>query len=383
MNTPPVGSTPSPARLPGTLPSQGAGLAISLVFAVLMTAVIAWLTPALDRFENPTNGQITYDSQLPATERAAHYEWKLDEPTWLSRLSAWGLYGLHQILAWGMIAWGARRSRQRLAAGGARFGDRLDPAGVGFLVVNVVFSLLHLWQTHTFYDGLAQDVAVFTSQGSVIVMLVLILIMQNDRRGLFFGQKIPMPKAAVAFIKQYHGYYIAWALIYTFWFHPTTGTFGHLVGFFYMFALLGQGALIYTRTHVSLKWSAFLEALVLLHGSTVAFVGQQSSLWTMFMSGFGFMFIATQLWGLKLPKVLNWVFTGLFAAVVLLLYSGALGGAGPLFVKNIGQIHQVLWIPATLYLLIPVFLVLAALLAWLQRRLAPGRNATAGKTSGA
>jgi hypothetical protein len=93
-----------------------------------------------------------------------------------------------------------------------------------------------------------------------------------------------------------------------------------------MLALLSQGALLYTRLHVSLKWSAFLEALVLLHGATVAFAGQGSPLWTMFASGFGFMFVATQLWGLKLPRAANIVLVAAYAAAVIVLYSGALGG---------------------------------------------------------
>jgi hypothetical protein len=216
-------------------------------------------------------------------------------------------------------------------------------------------------------------VAVFTSQGSVIVMLVLILIIQNDRRGLLFGWKAPMPRAAVDFIKKYHGYYVAWALIYTFWFHPMTGTFGHLVGFFYMFVLLGQGALLYTRTHLSLKWSAFLEALVLMHGATVAFAGQQSPLWTMFLTGFGFMFVGSQLCGLKLPRWGNALVLGGYAAVVILLYSGVLGGLGPLFGQKPAMIHQVLWIPFTLYALVPVFLLLAFLLSLGARALGGGR----------
>jgi hypothetical protein len=199
--------------------TQRFGLVASLVFAA--------------RFESPAASLITRDAQLPQAERAAHYEWKLNEPTLGSRLSAWGLYGLHQIAAWGMIAWGARRKSKASSCGERRFTERLDPAGIGFMAVTVVFGLLHIVQTQLFYDGLAQDVAVFTSQGSVIVMLVLILVMQNDRRGLFFGKKVPMPRAAVDFIKKYHGYYIAWALIYTFWFHPATGTLSHLVGFLY------------------------------------------------------------------------------------------------------------------------------------------------------
>ena len=348
--------------------SQTFGLLVVFGLAVIMTALVARLTPALSRFEAPENNLITLDSSLPAADRAAHYEWKLNEPSLLTRLSAWGGYAVHQILAWGMIFWGVQRKRKASLAGRARFNPRLDPAGIGFFGVNLVFGLLHLVQTQIFYDGLAQDVPVWTSQASVIVMLVLVMIIQNDRRGLFFGKKLPLPKVAVDFIKRYHAYYIAGALTYTFWFHPMTGTMGHLVGFFYMFVLLGQGTLMFTRLHVSLRWSAFLESLVLIHGATVAFVGQQSPLWTMFATGFGFMFIATQVWGLKLPKWANVGLVALYSAAVLVLYSGALAGLGPLFAKTPAQIHQILWIPLVLYLLVPVFVGLAAALAWLRDR---------------
>ncbi len=361
----------------GFIGSERFGLIASLAFAAVMTATIALLTPALARFESREAGLITRDADLPKEERASHYEWKLNQPTAWTRLSAWGLYALHQAAAWSMIAWGARRKRRAAAAGERTVTDRLDPAGIGFFAVNAVFGLLHVAQTHLFYDGLAQDVPVWTSQGSVIVMLVLALIMQNDRRGLFFGKRVPMPRGAADFVKKYHGYYVAWALVYTFWFHPTTGTFGHLVGFFYMFALLAQGTLLYTRIHVSLKWSALLEGLVLLHGASVAFMGQRSPLWTMFASGFGFMFVATQLWGLKLPKPVAWALVGLYAAAVAILYSGVLGGLGPLFSQRPSQVHQALWIPFTLYGLVIPFLALAALLSWIGKKAARGRTGAA------
>lgn len=354
------------------LPSQGLGLLGVLIFATAMTAAIALLSPNLARFESASAHLITRDSELPPAQRAAHYEWKLNTPTLGSRLSSWGLYGLHQIVVWGAVAWGVRRKRReadRARAAGMkvppRFTDRLDPAGLAFFVANVVFGLLHLWQTQVFYDGIAQDVSVASSQYSVIVMLVLVLIIQNDRRGLLFGWKAPMPRKAVDFVRKYHGYYIAWALVYTFWFHPMTGTLGHLVGFFYMFVLLGQGALLFTRMHVSLKWSAFLEALVLLHGAVVAYAIQSSVMWVMFATGFGFMFVGSQLWGFRLPKPVNAAAIAIYVIAVGLLYSGLLSGLGPLWSNSPARIYQVSFIPVTLYGLVPVFLALGALLAWL------------------
>ena len=69
------------------------------------------------------------------------------------------------------------------------------------------------------------------------MVLVAILIMENQRRGLAFGVKVPWLKDAGRTLRQYHGYYFSWAIIYTFWYHPIELTPGHLLGFFYMFLL--------------------------------------------------------------------------------------------------------------------------------------------------
>ena len=41
-----------------------------------------------------------------------------------------------------------------------------------------------------FYDGIAQDLPSWTAQFAVALMLIVILGMENQRRGLFFGRKI-------------------------------------------------------------------------------------------------------------------------------------------------------------------------------------------------
>ena len=64
--------------------------------------------------------------------------------------------------------------------------------------------------------------------------------------------------------RRYHGYYFAWATIYTFWYHPMVFTQGHAIGFLYMFLLLTQGALMFTRMHVNRWWTVTLEGLVVL-----------------------------------------------------------------------------------------------------------------------
>ena len=58
--------------------------------------------------------------------------------------------------------------------------------------------LLHFAQTHIWYGALAEDVSIWSSQVSVIIMLVLILLMENQRRGLFFGRKAPISRSTMA-----------------------------------------------------------------------------------------------------------------------------------------------------------------------------------------
>ena len=122
-----------------------------------------------------------------------------------------------------------------------KYSTGLHPVNLIALGANVFFILLHFVQTQIWYDGLAQDVSIFSSQGSVILMLVAILLMENKRRGLFWGKKVPLGKRVLSFVRKYHGYLFAWATVYTFWYHPMENTVGHLIGFFYMFLLLIAG----------------------------------------------------------------------------------------------------------------------------------------------
>jgi hypothetical protein len=108
----------------------------------------------------------------------------------------------------------------------------LHPVNVWALGGNALFIGLHWLQTRLWYDGLAQDVHEVTSFASVAVMLVVILIMENHRRGLFFGRKVSLVSAAGEVARKYHGYYFAWAIVYTFWYHPMENTLGAPDGLF-------------------------------------------------------------------------------------------------------------------------------------------------------
>jgi hypothetical protein len=336
----PFGSTqPSSApAAPGGngVPAQralGWGLAASLLF----TALIAW---AGQRLESIT---------LLPDQGVAWYYWRLPQPTFWSHATAWGFYLAHQITLWGLIAY-AQRRRPAYSAG-------MHPLNWLALGANAFFILLHFVQTHLWYDGLAQDVSIFSSQGSVIVLLVWVLLMENSRRGLFFGKKLPLGQAVGQFARKYHGYFFAWAAVYTFWYHPMVSTLGHLVGFFYMFMLLLQASLIYTRAHLNRWWTVTLEAMVGVHGTLVA-VQQGNGLWSMFFFGFAGIFVITQMYGLPLKRWARWLLLATYLLSALAVY-GRLGWA---------RTNEIIRIPLIEYLGVGVLALLFAAGLALARR---------------
>ena len=257
------------------------------------------------------------------------YYWKLPEATTWGRITSWTGYALHQISVW-IIVVRAMKEKPHL--------NSVSRLNLWALGANLFFVLLHLLQTQVWYDGLAQDVPIWTSQYSVIVMLVLILFMTMRRRGLFFGKSLKAPPKAVAVVGKYHGVYIAWALVYTFWFHPMEGVYGVLIGFVYMFFLLIQLSMFNTRIHFSMPWIVFLEFFVGIHGPIIAIMNGQE-VWPMFLFGFLFMFVATQMHGLKLKTWVRLAILALYVAAVLVVYS----------FRGYGRLFEISFIPVALY----------------------------------
>ncbi len=311
--------------------NSGTGLWLGILFSLVFSGLI-WLTapllPAIDFL--PDQG-------------ASWYYWKLPEPTFWSRASAWGGYTLHQLLIWYLIA---RAQRSKL-----RYADHLGRLNLLALGANAVFVLLRLVQTHIWFDGLAQDVSIWSSQWSVILMLVFILLMENQRRGVFFGKKVKWGwlQESATFIRKYHGYIFSWGVIYTFWYHPAVSTPGHLLGFLYTTLLLVQGSLMFTRAHLNKWWTVSLELLVLIHGTVVAIL-QANDIWPMFFFGFLALFVLTQMHGLGLQSWLRWAFVGAFILSTLVVYSS----------RGWVQLNEIIRIPLIEY----GAMFLLALLIW-------------------
>lgn len=301
-------------------------LSLGLVAALILTFFV-WVVSTTF-----TDVQAT----LLPDQGAGWYYWKLPDPTLITRLSVWIPYIVHQVGFWALI-WKAQRS-------GITYQKAVHPINIVALLWNAAFVIVHLIQSYWFYDGLAQDVPIWSSQGSVILMLVWIIFMLNDERGIFLGKKAPFKQHVVDFAKKYHGYIFAWAITYTFWYHPTEGTFGHLVGFFYMFLLLLQGSLFFTTLHVNRYWRVFLETLVLFHAVTVA-INQGTRIWPMFLFGFWGSYILIYLWGMKLSKISIWINIAVFALAWIVVWSQ----------MGFSNAHQTLWIPIIYY--VSVFLL--------------------------
>ncbi|MFB9680606.1 hypothetical protein [Streptosporangium vulgare] len=309
-------------------PTPGRTLLLGIVASALLTGLV-WLL-----------GQRLHGIRLLPDQGASWYYWKLPEPTVWTRASAWLGYAAHQLAVWGLIYHAQTRVR-RYTAG-------LHRVNVVALAVNFGFIVLHTLQTHLFYDGLAQDVSIFSSQGSVVLLLVVVLLMENGRRGLFAGRPAPISAEVVGFARKYHGYLFSWAAIYTFWYHPMESTSGHLIGFFYMFLLLLQGSLFMTRAHTNRWWTATLELLVAVHGTLVAVMNSgPGGMWPMFLFGFLGIFVITQMHGLGLSRATRWVLAALYAGAVLVVYAA----------RGSGRIDEIVRIPAIEYLLVAVLAV--------------------------
>jgi hypothetical protein len=241
---------------------------------------------------------------FPPDQPGFYYYWVRPDPSVLTRLSAWIPYVIHQVAIWYLISVG-RKQRPAYIFGLHRF-------NVMALGVNTFFILLHIVQTKVFYDGLAQDVPEMTAVMSVTLMIFLIMLMENRRRGLFFGKPVGFLNQVGDVVKRHHGYFFSWAMIYTFWYHPIEITPGHLAGTFYMALLLLQSSLFFTKYHTNHWWKMSLELAFVFHGAVVVYflMSSESNMahWSVFLFGGLAAFLVTQLHGLGLNRSQKWMF---------------------------------------------------------------------------
>ncbi|KAI8381020.1 uncharacterized protein BYT42DRAFT_494138 [Radiomyces spectabilis] len=134
-------------------------------------------------------------------------------------------------------------------------------------------------QAHTFYDGLAVDVSEAVTQGSVIAILVIALILAIPSRGVIFGlgrkPSSELFAEMMQFAKKYHGYLVSFGTVTNFHYHPAS--------------------------HRNKSWILFLELWVFIHGSVTALI-QPGSTWQIFSFGFLAVFLLNQVYWTRLAK---------------------------------------------------------------------------------
>jgi hypothetical protein len=305
---------------------------LGLLFALTCCGGMVLLQPFLQAFELRA---------VPPDDSGFFYDWQRADPGFWSRVTCWGGYFLHQVLHWATIAWAKQHYKKPSAT--------LRPLNYVALAINVIFIGLHFLQTAFFYDGFAQDIPSWTAQYAVIVMLVMILAMENRRRGLFFGHKLSFRTEFYRWLREYHGYVFSFAVIYTFWFHPLVDTWGHLLGFAQVILILVQGSLMFTLVHQHRGWTFLLEILVLPHAAIVAYQ-QGNQLIFMFVFGFLLIFVMTQMHGFNWPTSAK-LFCGLlFVASIVITYCS---------IRSPSRWHEILRVP-----LIEYFAVIALYALW-------------------
>ena len=325
------------------------GILASLAF----TAMIAWAGHRLDGIPHrPDRG-------------AGWYFWKLPRPTVWGRATAWGLYAFHQFASWTTIAYAQARVR--------RYTNGLHSINVVALGLNAAFVLRTSSRRISGTTAWPRTSRSSARLASVAILLVWVLLMENPRRGLFFGWPAPFGQSLIDAARRYHGYYFSWAVIYTFWFHPMERTSGHLVGFFYTFLLLLQGSLFFTRVHTNRWWTLTLELLVVVHGTLVAWTQSGSSgFWPMFCFGFLGVFLITQMHGLGWSMRTRWAIGLAYFVAIILIYRH----------RGWSRVGEVTRIPLIDYASVLVLAGLIALISWIGRRLVWSVGQARGNDSG-
>lgn len=305
----------------------GWGCLFCLIYCVLVAVAthVHWPESSLCAFPPWQDANVTDPEQLPPdypnprcpdssrfnNDTGAYwYYWRAKDYVWYSQLTAWVLYLGHQLSSWYIIfAAQMQYSSDKRDDGALLKEEKYSPVMRKWnwwaFGINFTFVVLHLLQTHFMgYDALAPSVHEMASQGSVIIMLVIVMMMETDRRGMWFGQPMSLFLEAIDVAKRYHGYIFSWAVIFTFWYHPMEGYLGHLFGIFHVLIIMVQGSLMFTDAHLNRYWRMILEAWVFLHAAVISTQTLATNSWTMFLFGFGAIFVISQLPGL--PFMQRW-----------------------------------------------------------------------------
>ncbi|KAI9142483.1 hypothetical protein BKA69DRAFT_255150 [Paraphysoderma sedebokerense] len=224
------------------------------------------------------------------------YPWRSLNPSDVGRALAWIFYGIHQLLTW-LIIYLAVRAKEQKHITWTNYRNSYSNA---MMIVHLTFATLKFVHSRLFYDGLAYDLPEILTQCSVLVFLIIALIVDMPRRGLFFGKVKSMEWYKQEFkevAKKYHGFAASFGVVINFWYHPVETTLAHFLGFFYQLLMMVHTSLLFHVDHRNRYWTLFLEVNVLIHGFTTGLI-QENSAYLVFLYGFATVFFVTQIWGI-------------------------------------------------------------------------------------
>eukprot|EP00057_Strongylocentrotus_purpuratus_P005495 XP_003731096.1 PREDICTED: uncharacterized protein LOC100888274 [Strongylocentrotus purpuratus] len=325
---------------------------------------------------------------IGATSRWYYWKLKPVEVSALTRIVPWLCYTLHQLFVWSCIYYAQKKKTVYADPNVPRYSSKLNNFNLVALIGNMVFHLIHLGQTHWTYDSLAQDVSGPSNIGSAIIMLIFILMLEYRNRGMAFGwpsqddkgkisNKIRLPWGPQAMIRKYHGYVFAWGAVFTFWHHPMENTIGHVMGFTHTWMFLLQGSLMFTQVHLNRYWRLLLEAWVIIHGTVVAWQTGNflPTLFPMFMFGFLWLLVMTQLFGLPfwqhIPKWCRFVPFTVYLIIGICIYGFVLpDGDGRYWVR----LNELVRIPAIEYVGILFAWLVMWFFLWIEKKIKGDKN---------
>ncbi|KAI8334989.1 hypothetical protein BC941DRAFT_453983 [Chlamydoabsidia padenii] len=292
------------------------------------------------------------------------YAWRRSDPSSLSRASAWLGYVIHQLGQWYIITRVLQQQPPPLT-----YATTWRWWNWAMVYLNISMAFYKLIQAHLFYDGLAVDISEAITQGSVIMILVVALILAIPRRGIIFGYP-QEPIGSVAynvvwnFIKKYHAYMISFGTVMNFHYHPCEGTLAHHHGFIYQCLLLWQSSNFLHTSHRNKYWVLFLELWVLVHGSFTAYF-QPGPGWQIFLYGFLVVFVTNQIYDTGLLNrhasfTTGWRPFMVYLSFILLVLFG--------FGKDDHHYYRILFIPVAEFLAVLYCLGIGGVgYYWIQR----------------
>ncbi|KAI9295602.1 hypothetical protein K502DRAFT_348867 [Neoconidiobolus thromboides FSU 785] len=208
--------------------------------------------------------------------------------------------------------------------------------------INFFFICMKFYLNIKYYDGLAIDLHEIIALFSVTLILIIIVILKSNERGLILSYK-PTTLSWLnfkQFVFQIHSYLCSFGSILNFWYHPIGCNIAFLIGYYYQLILIYQTSTSFTQQHNSNL--ILLELLVILHSTTTSLF-QSKMNFQLFYFGYLCLFLINYSYAECYQKYLGKYWKSILIGMNIILFY---------FVGNIEKFHTIFYIPSSIYLLV-------------------------------